>query len=62
QWQYLEGYGLSTDKLLEISPAIKVFNLLNYAPEIEKIVAEKEKSKLEHYRLRLKGVLDLFSV
>ncbi|MGZ8509816.1 MAG: phosphotransferase family protein [Chitinophagaceae bacterium] len=62
QWQYLEGYGLSTDKLLEISPAIKVFNLLNYAPEIEKIVAEKEKSKLDHYRLRLKGVLDLFSV
>jgi fructosamine-3-kinase len=62
QWQYLEGYGLPDKKLLEISPAIKVFNLLNYAPEIERIIQEKQKDKLDHYRLRLKGVLDLFTL
>lgn len=62
QWQYLKGYGLGDKKLLEISPAIKVFNLLNYTPEIERIIQKKQKKKLDHYRLRLKGVLDLFSL
>lgn len=62
QWEYLEGYGLEDRKLMEISSAIKVFNLLNYAPEIERMRQEKQKNKLDHYKLRLKGVLDLFSL
>ena len=62
QWRYLEGYGIPDKKLLELAPAIKIFNLLNYAPAIEKILREKEKIKLDHYRIRLKGVLDLFSL
>jgi len=62
QWRYLEGYGIPDKKLLELVPAIKIFNLLNYAPVIETIVQEKQKTKLDHYRIRLKGVLDLFSL
>ena len=62
QWQYLEGYGITDKKLLEIAPAIKIFNLLNYAPAIDTIIRKKQKHKLEHYRIRLKGVLDLFSM
>jgi hygromycin-B 4-O-kinase len=62
QWRYLEGYGLPDKKIMEMSTAIKVFNLLNYAPEIENIVQQKDKAKLEHYRIRLNGALDLFSL
>ena len=62
QWRFLEGYGLTNKKLLEIGPAIKVFNLLNYAPAIERIIKENNKDKLDHYKLRLKGALDLFSL
>jgi|SRR5688572_19569056 len=62
QWRYLEGYGIPDKKLLELAPAIKIFNLLNYAPAIEKILLKKQKAKLDHYRIRLKGVLDLFSL
>lgn len=62
QWKYLEGYGLPDKKIAEISPAVKVFNLLNYAPAIERILEKKDKKKLGHYNLRLKGVLDLFTL
>jgi hypothetical protein len=62
QWKYLEGYGMTSQKLSEISPAIKLFNLLNYAPSIERIVKEKDKNQLEHYRARMQGMLDLFSI
>ena len=62
QWRYLEGYGMPDKKLLELASAIKIFNLLNYAPVIETIIKEKQMTKLDHYRIRLKGVLDLFSL
>ena len=62
QWRYLEGYGLGDKQLMKMSSAIKVFNLLNYAPEIGMIIKKKQNAKLEHYRLRLHGVLDLFSL
>jgi hygromycin-B 4-O-kinase len=62
QWRFLDGYGLTSKKLLQLAPAIKVFNLLNYAPAIERIIKAKDKEKLDHYRLRLNGVLDLFSL
>lgn len=62
QWRYLDGYGLPDKKILEMSDAVKVFNLLNYAPAIDRIIQQKDKKKLGHYKLRLKGVLDLFSL
>jgi aminoglycoside phosphotransferase len=62
QWRYLEGYGLPDKKISDMSNAVKVFNLLNYAPAIERILDHKDKEKLGHYKLRLKGVLDLFSL
>ncbi len=62
QWRYLEGYGINGKKLIDMAPVLKVFNLLNYAPEIEKIVLGKEKTKLDHYRARMLGALDLFSL
>jgi hypothetical protein len=60
--EFLEGYGISKKKFLEIVPLIKAFNIINYAPTIEKMAENKEKEKLEQYRTRLGGELDLYSL
>lgn len=62
QGYFLEGYGLDGKKTLAITPLIKVFNILNYAPVIEDLVKQKQTGKLEHYRARLRGALDMFSL
>lgn len=62
QWRYLEGYGMKDKQLIEIAPALKVFNLLNYAPVIEQMAMQKQKEALSHYRARLQGALDMFSI
>jgi aminoglycoside phosphotransferase (APT) family kinase protein len=59
---FLEGYGLSPIELEEISPAMKAFNLLNYAPILEDLAEEGDRATLEQYRARLAGALDLYSV
>jgi hygromycin-B 4-O-kinase len=57
---FLEGYGISPRKLENSMPLIRAFNITNYTSAIE--VAAKDKKVLEHYRLRLKGMFDLFSI
>lgn len=59
---FLEGYKLSSKQTVQIAPFVKVFNILNYSPEIERIVASKDRERLEHYRARLHGALDMFSL
>lgn len=59
--EFLEGYDLKPQKLVEAMPLVKAINLINYAPEIERIAHEKDSAKLEQYRLRLNGTLDFYS-
>lgn len=59
---FLEGYGLNEKKLREAAPLMKAFNLINYAAQIEKFAEEKDNNRLEQYRTRLNGVLDLYSL
>lgn len=59
--QFLEGYGLKEKKILELMPLVKAINLINYAPQIERLVSEKDTAQLEKYRTRLGGALDLYS-
>jgi hygromycin-B 4-O-kinase len=58
---FLEGYGLKPAKIEEAAPLIKALNIINYAPKIERL-AERKDSALEHYKMRLRGVLDLYSL
>jgi aminoglycoside phosphotransferase (APT) family kinase protein len=58
---FLEGYGINQKKFAEIAPLIKAFNLINYASVVEKMAKDKDKKKLEEYRARLGGALDLYS-
>jgi hygromycin-B 4-O-kinase len=60
--QFLEGYGLSEKKYRDILPLIKAFNIANYARAVGKAAAAKDKKMLAHYRLRLGGGFDLYSL
>lgn len=60
--EFLKGYGLSLREFEEMCYAIKTFNILHYAIEIEKPDQEKDKHLLEEYRLRLNGCYDLYSL
>lgn len=57
---FLEGYGIKPKKLEEAMPLVRAFNITNYATAVDAVA--KDKSLLEHYRLRLSGLLDLYSV
>src|SRR6185436_6633686 len=60
--EFLQGYGLSDKKLAELAPVIKALNLMNDAPQVERLVELNEKAQLERYRSRLSGALDLYSL
>jgi hygromycin-B 4-O-kinase len=59
---FLEGYGLPDGELSALAPAVKALNALHYAPFIERAARHKEERKLELYRSRLAGTLDLYSL
>lgn len=59
---FLEGYGISPSAYTGMAPLIKTFNILNYIPEIERMVREKDKDGLAFYRLRLNGHFDLYKL
>lgn len=59
--RFLEGYGMKPDEFSDIANTIKVFNILNYSDAIERIASRKNISRLQFYRLRLHGYMDLFS-
>ncbi len=59
---FLEGYGIGAKKFEEIAPLIKAINIINYAPEIERLYIAKETKQLEQFRTRLSGALDLYSL
>ena len=61
QQQFIEGYGMSSKDFIAQSSVMKIFNLINYAPVIEKLKEEKNKIQLEYYKARLHGAMDMFS-
>lgn len=58
---FVEGYGINIKKLREAAPLIKAFNMLNYIPEIDRAVREKDKIGIERVRIRFDRLFDLFS-
>jgi hypothetical protein len=51
---------LSAEQVSDIAAAVKAINLINYAPLVEQASKSKSSSRLERYRLRLSGKLDLY--
>lgn len=62
QQHFVEGYGIKAKKLRETAPLIKAFNILNYAPEAERLAEAKDKEGLDRIRSRMDGVFDLYTL
>jgi aminoglycoside phosphotransferase (APT) family kinase protein len=60
--EFLAGYGLSEREVTAMALAVKALNLINYAPKIARLAEAKDTAKLEQYRTRLRGLLDLYSL
>jgi aminoglycoside phosphotransferase (APT) family kinase protein len=58
--EFIRGYGLSEEEFIEVAPAARALNILNYAPHVEKAAKRADEKKLRSYRLRLSGALDLY--
>ncbi len=59
---FLTGYGLSETKIKDMAPVLKALNIINYAPFVERAAEENDKPRLEQYRTRFSGALDLYSL
>ena len=60
--EFLDGYGLPEKQVREVMPVVKAINFVNYAPAVERLAQAKETALLEHYRTRLSGALDFYSL
>ena len=59
---FLAGYGMKPRAFAAVLPYLRVFNVLNYAHHVESAVRKNRPDRLERYRLRLQGGLDLYEV
>jgi len=60
--KFLDGYGVRLRDLRAMAPAMKALNIINYVAEIERLATRGKTKELDFFRLRLKGVLDLYSI
>lgn len=59
---FLQGYGLDLKEYMEVAPAIKALNILNYAWAVGIALENKDKNQLLNFRARLNGTFDLYSL
>ena len=57
---FIDGYGLTPEKMEQMAPLIKAFNILNYQSAMAAAIEQDDQSKVAEIRLRLNGALDLF--
>lgn len=57
---FLEGYGMDDATVRAVAPLWRLFNALNYAPEVDRAVEAGDGETLERIRTRFSGALDLF--
>jgi len=58
---FIDGYGLDNERVAEMAPLIKAFNIMNYSNAIERAVEVRDHKTLAELKLRLNGSLDLYS-
>lgn len=58
----LAGYGMDEEAVRAAGRSWVALNILNYAPFVEQAVAQGDEARLESYRTRLSGALDLYSL
>ena len=58
--EFLSGYGLNRRQLERCNPLLKALNIINYAPSVAIAEKAKDEDRLEEFRMRLSGLLNLF--
>lgn len=58
--EFIEGYGLSYEQMSGMVPLVRAFNIINYAPAVQKAAEERDEKRMNSYRLRLRAYLDLY--
>lgn len=58
---FLDGYRVSETRFKQTAPMMKALNIVNYAFKVEHLPKRERTAQLKHYRMRLNGLLDLFS-
>jgi len=59
--ELLAGYGTTPRELMDAAPALRAFNVLNYAAIVSRTVKENDQPTLDRLRARLNGALDLYA-
>lgn len=59
---FLGGYGLNNEKVQEMAPLIKAFNIVNYHGVMAQAINDENHERLAELKLRLIGALDLYSI
>lgn len=59
---FLQSYGMSEAEVRRAAPVWRLFNALNYVPQVDQLLLDTDGSALERMRTRLSGTLDLYSV
>ena len=59
---FLGGYGLSEADIRAMAPVLKALNVINYAPYVERAAEEGDERRLDQFRTRFSGALDLYSL
>jgi len=54
--------GSSTKQVEEMAPLIKALNIANYSTAVERAIETEDHKRLEEFKLRLSGGLDLYSL
>jgi aminoglycoside phosphotransferase (APT) family kinase protein len=59
---FLQGYGLDPRLVRRMTPALRAFNLVNYAPRVRALHPRRDRAELERLRTRLSAALDLYAL
>jgi aminoglycoside phosphotransferase (APT) family kinase protein len=59
---FLRGYGIAPNDFEQISPMVRVLNILNYTKVIKKAVEAKDRDRIARLKQRLNGALDLYAL
>jgi hygromycin-B 4-O-kinase len=59
---FAAGYGLDVKRMRDMLPAMRAFNVLNYAMVVEERAQQRDREALAGLRLRLSGAFDLHAL
>ena len=57
---FLDGYGITGDKMRDLVPFVRMWNVLGYSHAVERAAKFRDRPRMEWFRLRLGGGLDLY--